>query len=219
MRPTKIQISADKPIEWFIVSQRSEPMKTTKKHSSTRGLTKKQPQPKPKPRASNTFDILGGPDSAGQQSKVNRKWVRHLHHLLELRDQLLIQSGKLAKEATEGLPSFSLHPADAGTDSFDRDFALSMLSSDQDALYEIEQAIKRIENGTFGVCELTGKPIPKGRLEAIPWARFSAPAQHQLEREGALKHRQLSALSSMPPAEMSEGEESDEGSTEPGDKE
>ena len=50
---------------------------------------------------------------------------------------------------------------------FDRDFALSLLSSDQDALYEIDEAIKRIEKGTYGVCELTGKSIPKARLEAI----------------------------------------------------
>ena len=95
----------------------------------------------------------------------------------------------LAKESAEEMASYSLHMADSGTDNFDRDFALSLLSSDQDAIYEIEEALKRIEKNTYGVCELTGKPIPKARLEAIPWTRFTVEAQAQLEREGALRQR------------------------------
>src|SRR5213075_932289 len=71
---------------------------------------------------------------------------------------------------------------------------LSLLSSDQDAIYEIEEALKRIEKGTYGVCELTGKPIPKARLDAIPWTRFTVEAQAQLERDGALRSRKLGAL-------------------------
>ncbi len=100
----------------------------------------------------------------------------------------------LAKESAEEMDSYSLHMADAGTDNFDRDFALSLLSSDQDAVYEIEEALKRIERGTYGVCELTGKQIPRVRLEAIPWTRFTVEAQAQLERDGALRHRRLGAL-------------------------
>jgi RNA polymerase-binding transcription factor DksA len=172
---------------------------------------------KPKPRPSSTSDILGKAANAANEVKIKPKWARHYRHLKELRDQLLVQAGKLAKDATEGVPSYSMHMADAGTDSFDRDFALSMLSSDQDALYEINEALKRIELGTYGVCELTGKPIPAGRLEAIPWARFSAPAQRQLERDGALKHRQLSAFSSLPAAEAAD-EDSEEGSGEAAEK-
>src|ERR1051325_9175221 len=158
-------------------------MKPTKKPKADRG---RQRTSKKQPRASKTAEILGTLGSASKKGKINRKWSRHYRNLLGLRDQLLAQAGKLAKEATEGTPTYSMHMADAGTDSFDRDFALSMLSSDQDALYEIEQAIKRIETGTYGICELTGKRIPEPRLDAIPWARFSAEAQRQLERDGAL---------------------------------
>ncbi len=93
----------------------------------------------------------------------------------------------LAKESAQEMAGYSLHMADSGTDNFDRDFALSLLSSDQDAVYEIEEALKRIEKKTYGVCELTGKSIPKARLEAIPWTRFTVEAQAQLEREGALR--------------------------------
>jgi RNA polymerase-binding transcription factor DksA len=84
--------------------------------------------------------------------------------------------------------------ADSGTDNFDRDFALSLLSADQDSVYEIEEALKRIERKSYGVCELTGKPIPKARLEAIPWTRFTVDAQAQLERDGALRQRRLGQL-------------------------
>ena len=82
----------------------------------------------------------------------------------------------LAKESAEEMTSYSLHMADSGTDNFDRDFALSLLSSDQDAIYEIEEALKRIEKNTYGICELTGKtiPAPPGCHSLDPFHRRSA---------------------------------------------
>jgi RNA polymerase-binding transcription factor DksA len=125
---------------------------------------------------------------------INPKWRKNYEALLELRAALLEQSGRLARTATEEIAPFSMHMADSGTDSFDRDFALGMLSSTQDSLFEIEEAIKRIENGTYGICELTGRPIASGRLNAVPWTRFSISAQKQLEKEGALGHTHLGSL-------------------------
>src|SRR3954470_17957428 len=116
----------------------------------------------------------------------------------------------LAKETAETLPGYSLHMADSGTDNFDRDFALSLLSSDQDAIYEIEEALKRIEKNTYGVCELTGKTIPKARLEAIPWTRFTVQAQAQLERDGALRQRRLGALGTVDSVGVTEVESDDD---------
>ena len=126
--------------------------------------------------------------------RVKPQWQKYYRRLLDLRERLQAQMDGLAKESSEQLPGYSLHMADSGTDNFDRDFALSLLSSDQDALYEIEEAIKRIEKNTYGVCELTGKPIPKARLDAIPWARFTVEAQAKLEREGAVRQRRLGSL-------------------------
>lgn len=127
-------------------------------------------------------------------ARIKPEWSKFYEHLLELRERLLHQMDGLAKESAEELAGYSLHMADSGTDNFDRDFALSLLSSDQDAIYEIEEALKRIEKDTYGVCELTGKNIPKVRLEAIPWTRFTVEAQAQLEREGVLRSRKLGAL-------------------------
>ena len=164
--------------------------------------------------------ILGRPiakASAGPDlKKVKPEWQEFCLHLLELRDQLTKQMSGLAAESAQEMAGYSLHMADSGTDNFDRDFALSLLSSDQDAVFEIEEALKRIERKTYGVCELTGKPIPRARLEAIPWTRFTVEAQAQLEREGALKSRRLGTLGSIDSVgttvdgDVEEGEEGEE---------
>jgi DnaK suppressor protein len=133
--------------------------------------------------------------------------MKYYNTLLELRERLLSQMSGLAKESAEQMSSYSLHMADSGTDNFDRDFALSLLSSDQDAIYEIEEALKRIERQTYGVCELTGKTIPKARLEAIPWTRFTVEAQAQLEREGALRQKRLGQLGSVDSSGLSDIED------------
>lgn len=141
--------------------------------------------------------ILGTPTARNKKNgevKIKAEWQVFYNRLLELREQLLRQMNGLAKESAQEMAGYSLHMADSGTDNFDRDFALSLLSSDQDAVYEIEEALKRIEKNTYGICELTGKPIPKARLEAIPWTRFTVVAQAQLERDGALRSRRLGQL-------------------------
>lgn len=178
----------------------------------------KKAAPRGKATAATASAILGRPVAkagAGPDSKkVKPEWQKFYMHLLELREQLVRQMNGLAQESAQELAGYSLHMADSGTDNFDRDFALSLLSSDQDAVYEIEEALKRIERKTYGVCELTGKPIPRARLEAIPWTRFTVEAQAQLEREGALKSRRLGQLGTIDsvgaPAE-GEAEEAEEG--------
>ena len=121
--------------------------------------------------------------------KIKAEWQKYYDNLIDLRERLRAQMSGLAKESQAEMENYSLHMGDSGTDNFDRDFALSLLSSDQDAVYEIDEAIKRIEKGTYGICELTNKPIPKARLDAIPWARFTVEAQAQLEKEGVLRQR------------------------------
>jgi RNA polymerase-binding protein DksA len=109
--------------------------------------------------------------------------------LLELKDTLVDSVAGMASETlrsrAEGseASAFGMHQADAGSDAYDRDFALSLLSKEQDALYEIEEALKRIEQGTYGVCEMSGEKIPQARLEARPFARFTVDCQAEYERE------------------------------------
>jgi RNA polymerase-binding transcription factor DksA len=166
-----------------------------------------------KPGPATAASILGdsaAPSAANGRAKIKPQWAKYHRHLLELRDRLLHQMSGLAKESAEEMSNYSLHMADSGTDNFDRDFALSLLSSDQDAIYEIEEALKRIEKNTYGICELTGKPIPTPRLDAIPWTRFTVEAQSQLERDGALRQRRLGQLGTVDTTGGVDADEDDE---------
>src|SRR5579864_5187413 len=148
------------------------------KRKRTRKATRISARRRPK---AATQDVLGRP---GPRLRIPGKWRKHYDALLRLRASLLRRHGDLTQDALEEQPSFSTHMADAGTDTYDRDFALGVLSSEQDALYEVNEAINRILNSNYGICELTGKPIEAARLAAIPWTRFSASAEKQLEKEG-----------------------------------
>src|SRR6185436_561410 len=111
-----------------------------------------------------TSQILGKMNGV----KVNPKW-REAHGTLLARRKTLVESkNELTDSAKQDHTSaFSMHMADAATDQYETDFALSMASSEQNAIYEIEQALNRIRNGTYGVCEMTGTEIEAERLEAI----------------------------------------------------
>ena len=153
--------------------------------------------------AATTAVILGLPATPAKRAAHKRKvaklnnsgkWASQKQLLIGLRDRLTDQRNGLAKESAKEMESYGVHMADSGTDNFDRDFNLSLLSSDQDVIYEIEEALKRIEKETYGTCEITGKPIPQTRLNAIPWTRFRVDAQSELEQYGVLQNRSLGRL-------------------------
>lgn len=104
--------------------------------------------------------------------------------LLEMRAPLV---GAL-KETTEQVKSvdevkgYSQHQADEGTDDFGRTISLSVSNKEQGILRQIDRALEKIEDGTYGVCDISGKPIPMKRLEAIPYATMTVEAQEQLEK-------------------------------------
>jgi DnaK suppressor protein len=135
--------------------------------------------------------------------------------LLQLRDAMVDSMAGVAQDTlrarAEGseASAFGMHQADAGSDAYDRDFALSLLSQEQDALYEIDEALKRIELGTYGTCEMSGKPISHARLEAIPFARYTVECQSQLEKQSkASRVRQsVTSLFGLTDEEAREGEE------------
>jgi RNA polymerase-binding protein DksA len=156
--------------------------------------------PHPTGAFASTEAILGRVDTGETPDKIRHippNWVKHHRQLLALRGQLEAERRDLASAARQPLETFSLHIADRATDEFEHNLALCQLSHEQDALYEINQALKRIENGTYGFCELSGKPIPEARLNALPWARFALEAEQQLERERAVNSVHLGELRSV----------------------
>lgn len=109
--------------------------------------------------------------------------------LLDLRDALVDSMSGMTRDTIRNAPEGSeasgsgQHQGDAGSDAYDRDFALSVLAKEQDALYEIEQALHRIDTNRYGICEMSSEKIPQTRLEAIPFARLTVECQAQWEKE------------------------------------
>jgi RNA polymerase-binding transcription factor DksA len=128
-----------------------------------------------------TIEIAKGP------VKMTPFLKKQKQRLIELRDAYMNSIEGVASETMGGggdSSAFGMHQADAGSDAYDRDFALSLLGKEQDALYEINEALKRIDNGTYGICEGTGEKIMEERLEAMPFARYGIKWQEKIEREG-----------------------------------
>jgi RNA polymerase-binding transcription factor DksA len=108
--------------------------------------------------------------------------------LLEARAELIARVTGLEDEALRSsggnLSNMPLHMADIGTDTFDQDLAIGMAETERELLREIDEALDRVVAKTYGVCQLTGKPIPKARLDAKPWAKYTIEAARQLEKLG-----------------------------------
>ena len=183
-KPVKAVKSAAKPVSKPVAAKPaakpvSKPISknTSSKSNGASGRSRTDFQAPPKPRPA---------------LKLNPFLKKQQDRLLQLRDGMLDSMMGVAKDnlrsRAEGseASAFGMHQADAGSDAYDRDFALSLLSQEQDALYEIDEALKRVELGTYGVCEMSGKPIPHARLEAIPFARFTVECQSQLEKQNKL---------------------------------
>jgi DnaK suppressor protein len=211
---------------------RAKPAKPAKK--AVRAAKKQAPKKAPaaikkslraeKPSKANgarrTFEMRGGmapilPGKNHKERKLDPFTRSQKDKLLQLRDAMVDSMAGVAKDnlrsRAEGseASAFGMHQADAGSDAYDRDFALSLLSQEQDALYEIDQALKRIELGTYGTCEMSGKSISHARLEAIPFARFTVECQSQLEKQNkASRVRQsVTSLFGLTDEEGAEGEE------------
>lgn len=168
------------------------------------------------------FDILGlNPVVAQSHEKleeqdVPRKWKKYYKMLVDLRKhhssgvkersaEVLRRS---AKDDAGDLSSYGQHLADAGSESFERDMAYNLISNQKEVLSEIEEAIKRIKNGTYGICEITGKPIPESRLMSIPYTRCTKEGQEIKEREAKrVKDSRRASIYDMGEAPQSDSEE------------
>lgn len=126
----------------------------------------------------------GGPLSgkiAKNKYFTAKQLKEQLYRLLEMRERV---TGEISSINRDSLSQNDRDPSlsDQGTDTFDREFALNQLSSEQDVLFEIDEAIRRLEKGTYGICEMTDVAINIERLEALPYVRYSIQAQSDLEK-------------------------------------
>ncbi len=156
--------------------------------STAKNAAKKQPDSVKKPADAPVNGTLT--PAAIAKSPHGTAFIKKQHQrLLDLRDELVDAMSGMTRDTIRNAPEGSeasgsgMHQGDAGSDAYDRDFALSVLAKEQDALYEIEQALRRINQGSYGICELSGEKIPQPRLEAIPFARLTVQCQAQWEKE------------------------------------
>ncbi len=150
-----------------------------------------------KPVKSIELKATGAPKKSLKDKKKKPIKVRKLtafdkiqyKRLLDLKDELIDTTVGHANDTLKSIGDGSdlsgsgEHTADAGSDAYDRDLALNLLSKEQDALYEIQDAIKRIERGVYGYCEISGEKIPKERIEAIPFCRLTVEVQEMWEEK------------------------------------
>jgi RNA polymerase-binding transcription factor DksA len=166
------------------------------KPAAPKPLTLERPAKPSHIKPASLADILGfNPKKAKSaeavaEKEVPEKYKRYYKILVDMRRQLTEgierhseeSLKRSAKDDSGDLSGYGQNMSDGGINTFDRDFVLSLVSSEQEALSEIDSAIKRIHDGTYGICEATGKPIAKERLLAVPFTRHSAEAKKQIER-------------------------------------
>jgi RNA polymerase-binding transcription factor DksA len=123
--------------------------------------------------------------SPGRRAKTRRvviapEWAWHFRTLLALRNHLLSGSGDRCRESMDAMEPPSVHALDWLAETYDHDLALALPANREEALREVNDAIRRIEKGTYGRCEATGKPIARSRLRATPWRRYTPVAARRL---------------------------------------
>jgi DnaK suppressor protein len=109
---------------------------------------------------------------------------RFKKRLEELKTQIThsLQSVTAEVKKPDEATGYSQHQADQGTDDFDRHISLEVTTNEFQLLRQIERALEKIQDGTFGICDISGEKIPKARLEAIPYATTTVKAQEKLEQ-------------------------------------
>ncbi len=128
------------------------------------------------------------------RTAIDPRWSWHYRTLLRLRDDLARQCGeKLRDVADLAIEPHTVHPADSATDEYDHELSLTLLAGQQNGLNEVDAAIRRIEEGRYGVCESSGQPIPRARLQAVPWTRYTAEVEAGMELAGKVPVPRLAA--------------------------
>jgi RNA polymerase-binding transcription factor DksA len=131
-------------------------------------------------------DILG----TSAKTKVPRRWASHYERLCAERDKLLERDCSSVESFQPKLDDM----ADAASQEAQRSLSLVAATATAGMIVEIIEAIRRIERGTYGICEITGEPIGPERLNSVPWARYSLKGQQQIEASGWARRPGLPAL-------------------------
>ncbi len=193
---------AAKPTARPVAKPAAKPVVKPASKPASKPVAKKKPIPAPAAKPAASRKVSGKPvkqpvkppvkppvaKSPSKPMVLTGFLAKQRGRLLVLKDTLLDSMNGVAKDSLRSradgseASAFGMHQADAGSDAYDRDFALSLLSQEQDSLYEIDEAMKRLESGSYGICEISGKAIPHIRLEALPFTRYTVECQAEIEK-------------------------------------
>ncbi len=162
--------------------------KSVKSAGTTRKAAPKKAVKKVAKKASTPTVKAAKPKPKKVRNPLKKKELKEFHKLLLAKrrelvgDMTGIEAEALGADRQESKGDISDHPADAGTDNFEQEFSLGLLESERNMLAEIDQALNRIEEGTYGICAGTGEPIGMARLTARPWAPYSIEYARMVEK-------------------------------------
>ena len=200
------------------IAKKAVPLKKTAPVKKSASVPKKAPVKKAAPVKAQKMPVVV--IKKGKEPVKVTGWVaKQRDRLLQLKDTLLDSMSGVGRDSlrnrAEGgeASAFGMHTADAGSDAYDRDFALSLLSQERDSLFEIDAALKKINDGNYGFCEISGKPIPHNRLEALPFARYTVECQAELEKTNRLTRVRQPVTSLFGLGEEGESESEEEDTT------
>lgn len=140
------------------------------------------------------------PASLKGKTPFNKKDLDHYKQILlrkraELMGDVENMEGMALKDTSGSLSHLPQHVAEAGSDAYDQSLALDIAGVDRKLIKEIDDAINRIADGSYGLCQVTGKPINKERLEELPWTRYSIDAAREHEKRTFFVPRNTSTAS------------------------
>ena len=138
-------------------------------------------------------DILG----LDRRPTIPGRWANHYERLCDERDRLLARDCSTPEGSSTKMDEL----AEAGAAETLQGMTLVSAAATKEVLHEVLDALRRMERGTYGICEITGEPIEETRLEAIPWARFSYAGQDDLEKGGFGRKHGLPPLETVIEAE------------------
>lgn len=192
-RPGALKASAPK----LIIKSSAKPelvIKSSASPAMKSGLVKSLTRPKVKTRTLEPIIVRLPPPPVTSNSKMAKNQAGLSTKELETFRDLLLQKrrellgdmssmeGDALRSGNTNLSTLPLHMADSGTDNYEQEFTLNLVEKERKLLGEIQRALAKIQDGSYGVCEGTGKPIGKPRLEAQPWAKYSIEHARALEK-------------------------------------
>lgn len=157
-------------------------------------MKNKAKKPSVRPSATASLILGTGMRDGRPNGAINSQWKWHYRALIKAQERLLGDRGDARMDASEPMESHSMNMADSATDEYDHGTALSRLGAGQIALSEINEAIGRIHDGSYGICEVSGSPIAPERLKAIPWARYCKEVEESMESEGKTRRTKFGQL-------------------------